>query len=197
LRKDVFPTDLTAALAALDPAVGQTGYSSQQSFFVSESGQLPLNVMIAREFRLVVTRAKPTDNLPDVLMLAPAGQREGFIELMSWDPIKKAFNFYRRPTGAQWIWKGDTRDAFRGPTAGNGCLLCHVHGAPIMKEMRSPRNNWHSQSASIPPEEIPSLEIRNGPLFKNKSEGQKLEPLIRGWESQAAIELVKDRMRRD
>jgi hypothetical protein len=61
-----------------------------------------------------------------------------------------------------------------------------------MKELRSPWNNWHSQAASIPPEAISSLEIRDGPLFTNKSQAEELEPLVKGWISTALTELVKD-----
>jgi hypothetical protein len=192
LRKGTFPVDINATLAALEPPAGQAGYSEQQSFFVSESGQLPVNVSIAREFRMVITRSKPAESLPGVLIASPAGTRAGFIELMSWDPAKKAFNFYRRPKDGSWTWKGDTRAAFHSATAATGCFQCHVHGTPIMKELRSPWNNWHSQAASIPPEAIPSLEIRNSPLFANKSQAEALEPIIKGWISTAMIEQVKD-----
>jgi hypothetical protein len=191
LRKNRFPTNLTEALAALDPPVGEAGYSVQHSFLVSESGQLPVDAMLAREFRIVVTRAKPADQLPAILISSPAGERNGFIELMSWDAVKRAFNFYRRPVGDQWTWKGDSRDAFRTKSADKGCFQCHVHGVPIMKELRAPWNNWHSQSASIPPEAIPSVEVREGPLFTKKSPAEELEPVIRGWESQVATALVK------
>jgi len=192
LRKNVFPKDLASALAALDPVSGTTAYSDQQSFFVSESGQLPIGAVVAREFRIVVLRGQLSS--PAILMSAPAGSREGFIELMSWDPAKKAFNFYRRPKGTDWIWRGDTHDAFRSGTAGKGCFECHVHGAPIMKEMRSPWNNWHSQSATIPPEAIPSEDIRMGPLFDKKSEADRLEPIVRAWENRAATEQVRSQI---
>jgi hypothetical protein len=197
LRKGVFPEDITSALTALNSPDGQAAYSVQQSFFVSESGQLPLAATIAREFRMVILRSKPTESLPGVLISAPAGRRQGFIELMGWDPTKKAFNFYRSPQGGTWTWKGDTRSAFRPASAGKGCFQCHVHGTTIMKELRSPWNNWHSQAASIPPEAIPSLEIRNSPLFLNKSQAEELEPLVKGWISTAMTELVKDAVKGD
>src|SRR5260370_11161479 len=194
LRENVFPKYIQSALAALDPAPGATGYSKQLSFFVSESGLLPLDATVVREFRMVVTRAQPTDGSPAILMSAPAGEREGFIELMSWDPTKKAFNFYRRPKGTDWVWRGDTRDAFRSASAGKGCFECHVHGAPIMKEMRAPWNNWNSQSARIPPEAIPSKEIRESTLFTNKRTPELLEPIIRAWEFQPPVKQATARI---
>jgi hypothetical protein len=181
LRKGVFPKDINAALDSINaPDVLDGGYV-QESFFVSESGQLPVNAKVNREFRTVITLAKPAGRQPTILFSAPAGQREGFIELMSWDPAKKAFNFYRRPKDEEWTWKGDTLTAFRSATAAKGCFMCHVHGTPVMKELRAPWNNWHSQSASIPPEAIPSEAIRNSGLFINKSEGQLLELIVKGW----------------
>jgi hypothetical protein len=195
LRKGVFPKDITETLEALDPPDGQPGYSVQHSFFVSESGQLPVNIAISREFRMVLTRSKPDENLPAILIAAPAGQRDGFIELMSWDPIKKAFNFYRRLKGGEWTWKGDTRLALQAVTAGKGCFQCHVHGTPVMKELRSPWNNWHSQAASIPPEAIPADDIRTSPLFTKKLNAEELEPLVKGWISTAITTMVKDDMK--
>ncbi len=103
LRKNVFPKDLTSALAALDPAPAATGYSKQQSFFVSESGSLPVAATVAREFRMVISRGQPKESSPAILISAPTGRRDGFIELMSWDPTKKAFNFYRRSQGTEWV----------------------------------------------------------------------------------------------
>jgi len=197
LRKGVFPKDITAALEALDPPGGQPGYSVQHSFFVSESGQLPVNIAINREFRMVITRSKPDEALPAVLIAAPAGQRDGFIELMSWDPTKKALNFYRRPKGGEWTWKGDTRMAFQVATAGKGCFQCHVHGTPVMKELRSPWNNWHSQAASIPPEAIQADDIRTSPLFTQKLTADALEPLVKGWISTAITAMVQDDMKQD
>lgn len=177
LRKGTFPGDLDKALAALDPPA--VGFNRQESFFVSESGHLPINLMIARDFRMVVTRAKPVDVAPAIMFSAPAGERQGFIELLSWDSTKKAFNFYRRTTGTEWVWKGDTRDAFRAASRGEGCFACHVHGVPVMKELRLPWSNWHSQSAPIPGDAIPSDEIRNSPLFLNRSGAERLERVIR------------------
>src|SRR5262249_22472767 len=117
--------------------------------------------------------------------------------LMGWDPVKKAFNFYRRPEGAKWVWKGDTRDAFRTATRRRGCFECHVHGVPVMKELRSPWNNWHSQAASIPPEAIPVPEVRNGPLSQNKSQAELLEPVVAGWITEALTSAVGERMKGD
>jgi hypothetical protein len=185
LRQGVFPTDVNAALSALDQAAVAT---SQESFFVSESGQIPLTPatsQLQREFRIVITRRGKDDSLPSILLSAPAGSRDGFIELMSWDPGKKEFNFYRRPTGGQWTWKGSTHDSVRSSTAGKGCFACHLNGVPVMKELKIPWNNWHSQSEGIPPEAITNDAIRNSQLWKQRSQAERLEPMIRGLIDQA------------
>jgi hypothetical protein len=115
------------------------------------------------------------------MISAPAGDRSGFIELMSWDMNKKAFNFYRRTDDHNWTWRGDSRAAFFNGSRDKGCFACHVSGVPVMKELRSPWNNWHSQSASIPPEAIPDVAIRNGPLFRQKKGAETLERTVAGW----------------
>jgi hypothetical protein len=134
---------------------------------------------------------------PSILISAPAGQRAGFIELMSWDQRKRAFNFYRRSQDAQWTWKGDTRDALRPATHLQGCFACHVNGVPVMKELRSPWNNWHSPDASIPPEAISDEAIRQSPLFQNRSGAEHLEPVVRGWIAAATAERIAAAMQGD
>jgi hypothetical protein len=205
LRKvGVFPGSLDEVLAALDNLnQGSGGVPVQSSFFVSETGLIPVNASTAslhREFRMVVSRANAS-NAAAVFISIPAEDREGLIELMSWDATKQAFNFYRRPAGREWHWKGDSRDAFRAPSVGNGCFKCHVHGAPIMKELRRPWNNWHSQAASIPREAIPSKEVRDSLLFTDPLAGTRqhaemLEGMVRAWTNTTTAarigELIKD-----
>jgi hypothetical protein len=197
LRKRLFPSDLDHTLAALT-ATGL--FPDQDSFFVSESGTIPVRADTAglqRAFRVVVTRGGPTDNLPPVLISAPAGDRSGFIELMSWDPGKRAFNFYRHPPSGQWTWKGDTRLAFQPATHGKGCFACHVTGVPLMKELKLPWINWHSQTASIPPEAIPDADMRTGALFKDRSQAEDLETVIHGWVDRATEARIVDLMKGD
>jgi hypothetical protein len=195
LRKGAFPADLNITLETL----ARTGqFPEQDSFFISESAQIHDNAAarkLQRAFRIVITRGGANEALPTILISVPAGDRDGFIELMSWDAVKKAFNFYRRPRNGQWAWKGDTRDAFKAATAGQGCFACHVNGVPVMKELKLPWNNWHSQSASIVPEAVPNDAIKNSPLFTNKSEAQDLEPIIRGWIERATEARIADIMK--
>ena len=76
-------------------------------------------------------------------MSTPAGDRSDFIELMSWDESKKAFNFYRRPRAPSWDWKGDTNAAFeRYRREGTPSI-----GATRRSQLRSPNS---SDPPSIP-----------------------------------------------
>ena len=201
LRQGTFPPNLEQALAALNQLnSADGGLPEQQSYFVSESGHIPVDASssaLQREFRMVITRGGAMASQPSILISAPAGQRAGFIELMSWDQRKRAFNFYRRPQDEQWTWKGDTRDALRPATHLQGCFACHVNGVPVMKELRSPWNNWHSQDASIPSEAIPDEAIRQSPLFQNKSGAEHLEPVVRGWIAEATATHIADVMQGD
>jgi hypothetical protein len=184
LRRNVLPANLAEALRALD---GAGTLPVQSSFFVSESGQIPVDRQSAdlqRPLRMVIARSNGDASNPSVVFIsAPAGEREGFLELMSWDPNKNSFNYYRRPALRQWIWKGDTRTAFRQGSAGNGCFACHVSGVPVMKELRFPWNNWHSivpGAAVIPTEAVPEA-LRRDPLFLHKQGAEDLERLVRFW----------------
>src|SRR5262245_19713952 len=78
LRKGKFPASLDEALAALDQPDPAKGHPTQKSFFVSESGHLPIDLKLTRNFRMVITRTRPADPSSVVLISAPAGDREGF-----------------------------------------------------------------------------------------------------------------------
>ena len=74
------------------------------------------------------------------------------IEAWGWDNHRGRYNYYKldrsgTPLG-QFGWK------FRGSSVGSDllspddrretCFACHVNGAPVMKELLFPWNNWHS-----------------------------------------------------
>ena len=91
LRKGHFPKTVEASLLTLAPNEVRPGLPEQASFFVSESGQIsssPVTAALQRSFRMVVTRSSTEDGLPEFLLSAPAGDRSGFIEVMSWDATK-------------------------------------------------------------------------------------------------------------
>lgn len=184
-ERQSLPAKITEVVAAVDKHnESKYGLPEQLSFFVSESGTIHEandTAGLVRTFRMVLTRAplrRPKD--PVLFMSAPAGNRPGILEVMGWDPVKKAFNFYRRPdpNRHEWHYKGDSRDAFDAQTAERGCFACHRHGMPLMKELEAPWVNWHTQSSQIPREAIPNPDVRDSDLFRNKSEGEVLEPIV-------------------
>jgi hypothetical protein len=75
-------------------------------------------------------------------------------EAWGWDNHRSRYNYYKLDrTGtpdAQPTWKfrasSDRADLLRPAERAGTCLACHVNGAPIMKELSLPWNNWHSSS---------------------------------------------------
>lgn len=106
--------------------------------------------------------------------LGPDGRalrvRDGFVELIAWDRKKQVFNFWEL-IGPDWFYRGDSTDALA-----NGALLgmanpgatfvftrkspdgepvlrcsgCHTLGAPIMKELAPPHNDWWRTGVGLP-----------------------------------------------
>lgn len=71
------------------------------------------------------------------------------IEAWGWDDNRGRFNYYqldREQTGSlSWKFRGSSDGADNlSPQAREGtCMLCHINGAPVMKELLLPWNNWH------------------------------------------------------
>ena len=74
------------------------------------------------------------------------------IEAWGWDNRRQRYNYYKLDgdgaTGGNRIWKfrassvnAETKSA---SDRQGTCLRCHVSGAPIMKELFFPWNNWHA-----------------------------------------------------
>jgi hypothetical protein len=104
--------------------------------FLGESGGEPLqgNIMLSFSF-------------------GPDGPSEvSDFEAWGWDNHRGRYNYYKLDrTGtpdAQPTWKfrasSDRADLLRPAERAGTCLACHVNGAPIMKELFLPWNNWHS-----------------------------------------------------
>ena len=78
-----------------------------------------------------------------------------FIEVWGWDNVRGRYNYYkldRSGTPDQkmtWKFRGSSVDADLltvGDREGT-CMQCHHNGAPMMKELHIPWNNWHSASS--------------------------------------------------
>jgi hypothetical protein len=95
---------------------------------------LAANVMLSMSFR--------PDDFPD-------SQR---IEAWGWDDRRGRYNYYvldtqGTPDRLSWKFRGssDGADLLTAEERRGTCLQCHVNGAPVMKELAQPWNNWHSQ----------------------------------------------------
>ncbi len=179
------PSTVHELLAALDAHnEAPDGLPAQEVYLVSESGQILINDQsqgLARRERAVITRTRGQDA---IVMIAPSTRGGGeLLEVMGWDADKKAFNYYERQGTRTWIWKGDSSHAFT-EARGQGCFTCHMNGAPIMKELRVPWTNWHTQNAAIQDEAIPEdSPLKRDPLFSpdNLIKAEQLEHHIKAW----------------
>ena len=83
----------------------------------------------------------------------PSGfQEENEIEAWGWDNHRGRYNYYKldsagSSTGSMtWKFRGSSDEAdLQSPAERSGtCMRCHVVGAPVMKELFFPWNNWHA-----------------------------------------------------
>ena len=195
LRKGVFPATLEEALSYLDTLPRRRALANQASYMVAEGGQIPFSeapLDLARGFRLVVTRGDK-ENFPILINSpSPGASRSDFLELIAWDAKKEAFNFYRRILPRTWVWRGESMSAFETKSMGKGCFACHINGAPIMKELNRPWNNWHSQAAGIREIALPPGDpLLQNSLFRNRSGAQDLERHIEAMISNLNAERVR------
>jgi len=178
------PRTLADVLKLVDTlGTGPDRLAVQTIFLVSESGQITLAEAptLARRARAVVVRLNSTAR--EAVFVAPSMRTDGdgVLEVMGWDGTKKLFNYYERrfaePDTPIWLWKGDSSHAWDAQTRNGACFRCHRNGEPVMKELRVPWQNWHTQSASIKPESIPpDSPLKTDPLFAIHPPSQFLQP---------------------
>lgn len=192
-RADNLPFNIRQVLDLLDTVSGERRLPNQATFIVSETGQISVQEapQLKRSERAVIARTGPDGR--DIVFVLPAMRADGILEIMGWDARKKAFNFYERKIDdssgrVRWIWKGDSSHAWEPRTRDGFCFGCHRNGEPVMKELRAPWQNWHSQSASIRDESITQdSPLRRDPLFSVLEEnaslrkGEDFENLVRSW----------------
>ena len=113
----------------------------------------------------------------------------GAIEAWGWDEARGVYNYYKLNQGraedrASWKFRGSSEGADLLTTGerAHTCLACHINGAPIMKELLFPWNNWHSPAnparylESGSPSAWPAAARE--PLRSNLASAERLEPLI-------------------
>jgi hypothetical protein len=159
LRANAGARDLDAIEALLQPDAGR------RHTFVVDERILDPRLGQSRRAVLAYSGVHPTTGeiLDGNVMLSVSFDSEDFparppfIEAWGWDNFRGRYNYYRLdgdglPEGLQ-LWK------FRGSSVGadllspgdreGTCMECHVNGAPVMKELPFPWNNWHSDTFPV------------------------------------------------
>lgn len=181
LRQDRFPQTAEEVVDILD---AQGALTEMRAFLASEGGQIQDRVTpIERQFRWVIARSDPAQR-PDLLISVGA---EGdpwttFLQILAWDDQNGVFNYYQRTQeDGVWAYAGSSNDALHAPTRGHGAFDSHVNGGMVMKELRSPWQNWHSNVASIDPT-LGDATLQNSRfLHASVMRGaEELEGIVRG-----------------
>ncbi|QDL09454.1 hypothetical protein DP113_17450 [Brasilonema octagenarum UFV-E1] len=101
----------------------------------NQGERLDRNVMLSVFFT--------SENFPDVQS----------IEALGWDGQRGRYNYYKldqqgTPGRLSWKFRDSSvqADLLQPAQRSGTCLQCHVNGAPVMKELALPWNNWHSIS---------------------------------------------------
>jgi hypothetical protein len=148
--------DAATTLSAIENLL-QPDAAERQTFVVDENIADPRQGQQRRAV-LAYTASNGPHVLTTNVMLSVAfssaefPDRMRFIEAWGWDNARGRYNYYkldRSGTPDQrmtWKFRGSSIDAdllTAGDREGT-CMQCHLNGAPIMKELFFPWNNWHS-----------------------------------------------------
>jgi hypothetical protein len=181
LRQGKFPQevkDSQEAIAKANPNL------TEKIYLVAEGGQIPLSVAPRdknRDPRLAITWK--SDGILSTLLSGNPGTKTGFLQVIAWDPQKKKFNYYELNSEKNWSWAGDSSHARQPKFMGQGCFDCHHNGSVIMKELKSPWNNWTSMKATIDLSFLPEM-VAKDPNLSQLIGAEKLESDIEGGVSQ-------------
>jgi hypothetical protein len=173
---------VSAGVPANDPL------KERQSFLVGEGSQIAPNEGVERNLRFIVTLGRGPKG-PDLFLSVMHPRMAGGVEVMAWDRNAGGFNYYRSTGNALWMFAGNSRDALRNPSRGKGPFESHPSGAVLMKELKTPWQNWDSPAASILPTAFPDGDDRRNHLWfteKHPSgaialEAEAVRPAIERW----------------
>lgn len=174
LTQGVFPRTPQETLDKLSRAAIAGGFAlpRKPAFFVlGEGSHLPVNEEtkdVNRSVRFVVAFGSG-DEGPDILISAFHPEHDD-VELMAWDRRAGGFNFYKSvgPNSA-WVFAGNSAHAVTPATEGKGPFESHRSGNFLMKEMRAPWVNWHTQDDRIDASIFPAGDPRGEhPWFVSK-----------------------------
>jgi hypothetical protein len=104
----------------------------------------------------------------------------GFVELIAWDRTREVYNFWELING-RWLYRGDSTDVLGNVSRVNTgavdtsfqftrkpytnekrvlrCSGCHTLGAPIMKELEPPINDWQTKDRKL---NLGGIKLRPG-----------------------------------
>jgi hypothetical protein len=144
------------ALSVIEGLI-QPDASKRQTFVVDE-GIADSRRGQSRRVVLSFTGSNGSEVLDTNVMLSvqfssqdfPDSQR--FVEAWGWDNHRGRYNYYKLDQRGtpdmrmSWKFRGSSDNAdLLNPSDRTGtCMACHVNGAPVMKELLFPWNNWHS-----------------------------------------------------
>jgi len=145
--------------------------------------RLNSNVMLSVSFNSEDFPTDPTSGIP--------AKRLRFVEAWGWDNHRRRYNYYRLDEagsgGAKLTWKfrGSSQKAdLLSPDERSGtCMACHINGAPVMKELLRPWNNWHSIDSPtnyLNPSQPVNVRwpVTTHPLMQNLTGAESLEQSI-------------------
>ena len=120
-----------------DPSPGQSR-RAVLTFDGNNGGALKPNIMFSVGFN--------SERFPDVQP----------IEALGWDAKRSRYNYYKldeegTPGQLSWKFRGssDGADTLKIQQREGTCMQCHINGAPVMKELLFPWDNWHSFMSQV------------------------------------------------
>ena len=173
----------------------------QRVFVVADGGQIPWTpetAALERTFRFVlVLSAAEGEPVVYVSTTPPFDSSQAFLQVIGWDPVNGAYQFYDRRGGA-WAWAGSSWEALDPDCRGLGPFDSHINGSINMKELQVPWLHWHSMSAGIRDEVLaPADPLRADPIWKSRENAELLErdivrPGISRWQDARFASCVKN-----
>lgn len=178
-------------LSALEELI-QPDKTKRQAFVVDEKIADP-TLGQSRRSVLTYSGRNGTELLNSNVMFSVSFNSNQFpdqqvVEAWGWDKKQGQYNYYKldqQGTGSlSWKFRGssDNADKLTVVERNGTCMQCHVNGAPIMKELLRPWNNWHSldfpatylQTSSV----APWLVAQDSKIDGRLKGGENFERLI-------------------
>lgn len=183
-RRGTFPATLRELVTALDALNAEpAGVPVQMTFLVGEGSQIRWTEQtrdVARELRCVLSRGRDQEQAEVLVTTSPeADSTDAFLQVLAWDEVHSVFNYYLRLEGSTaWLYVGNSHHALEPATRGRGPFDAHVNGSVVMRELREPWNNWHSQRAGVHDAIGPDSPLRTDPLWRDRRPADVFEKRI-------------------